>query len=425
MSWADDFYASTYATLTSNVNAGVNIFYSKDFLTRVNKNLQLRKLGQKVALPEGNGKTIEWFRYLNLDPSVSNATLTEGQLPSAMTFKGQKIQKVLAEMGAFVQVSSLLKQTHIDRNVEGVVGMVAEHAARVLDLKTHMELAAGLYSLPADYATDTESTFVGACDSGSTTTTIVDATLSTNTNYGDANDDLNQSVITFTSGVNKGKSRGCTDYVQSTGTVTFSPALEQACETGDTFVVATPDAITASEKLTYAVVKKGRTLLKKQETPMFERGYYVCVASPDALSGLMDDTNWINAHTYKDSLETGLFTGEVGKWAGVRFIEETGEFKFPLVARGTAGTGGGPGALGVNYAATGSVESAFMLGKQCFGVTGLSRKIGSVVVPNVIVKSADQLAQPIPRFGTVGWMVEEATQTLNSLFGVQIWLKAS
>lgn len=425
MSWADDFWAATNATLTTNVNAGVNTYYDKKFLKRVDKNLQLRKLGQKRPLPEGNGKTIEFFRYLNLSPSVSSSTLTEGALPSAMTFKGQKIQKTLAEMGAFVQVTSLLRQTHIDENVSGVVDMVAEHAARVLDLKSHMELASGVYSLPADYATDTESTFVGACDSGSTTTTVVDATLSTNTNYGDANDDLNQSVITFTSGVNAGKSRACTDYVTATGTITFSPALEQACETGDTFVVSTPDAITSTEKLTYAVVKKARTLLKKQETPMFENGYYVCVASPDALSGLMDDTNWINAHTYKDSLSTGLFTGEVGKWAGVRFIEETGEFKFPVVTRGTAGTTGGPGASGANYSATGTVESAFVLGRECFGVTTLGRKSAQGVVPSVVVKSADQLAQPIPRFGTVGWMIEEATPVLNSLFAVQIWLKAA
>lgn len=419
MSYADDFWGFTNGTGTASAIGGPWKYYDRRFLERVNKLLPLLKLGQVRPLPEGNGTTVQMHRWLNAAASVSGALLTEGQLPSAIAVKGQTLSVSIAEYGAYTQISSLLSQTHIDERVSGVVDIMAEHAARVRDTECHQIVCSnGLYPLRADYAVDTGATFAGVIDS-STSTTFVDVALSTNTDYGDANDDLNQSIVIITSGVAYGQARVVTDFVTSGGTATVSPAWDVNPVAGDTYVVTTADGIVASDKLTYENIKKARTILKKNEAKPVDGKYFVCVITPDQASGLMDDAKWIAAHTYQDT--SNLYDGEIGRLGGVRFIEETNGFAFPIAARGTAGTSSGPGANGANYTETGAVHTAIMLGKECFGVTAFQRKKGQAQRPTVIVKSAEQLAQPIPRFSTVGWMLEWATKGLNPMFGVGIW----
>lgn len=62
--------------------------------------------------------------------------------------------------------------------------------------------------------------------------------------------------------------------------------------------------------------------LKKWDVqPYDNNGNYICVGSVNALRGIRDDTNFINAARYGDPER--LFTGEIGKYYGCRFIEET------------------------------------------------------------------------------------------------------
>lgn len=422
MSWADDFYAATNATKTTNVGAGVNTYYDKKFLKTVTKRLRMIPLGQRRPLPEGMGKTIEFFRWLNISPSISSSLLSEGVNPDATSVKGQKIQATLAEYGAFSQVTSLLKQSHIDRNVEGLVDLWAEHAANVLELKCKSSVAAtGAMPLRADYSTDTGATYTGTVDSA-TSTTLVDATLTSNTDYGDANDDLNQSIVTITSGTGYGQQRPVTDYVAASGTMTV-PSWDVNPEAGDSYTVVSADGIASGDALTYENIKRARTRLVSNEAMKYADGYFVAVASPEDLELLMDDSKWINAHTYKESMGTGLFSGEAGKFAGVRFIEDTAPFTFPITARGTAGTSYGVGDDGGNYSSTGEVRSTFILGREAFGVTTFRTKGGQARKPNIIVKTPNRNStnDPLNRFSTVGWEVEAVYKGLNPLFAQQIW----
>jgi len=64
--------------------------------------------------------------------------------------------------------------------------------------------------------------------------------------------------------------------------------------------------------------------LKIWNVPPFADEKYVCIASVKAMRGIKDDTSvggWIDAARYAGSKR--LFTGEVGEYMGVRFIEET------------------------------------------------------------------------------------------------------
>jgi len=429
LSWSTDYFNDfTNGVGTSGVGAGVNTFYDKRFLRRTNENLRLIPFGQKRPLPEGNGTSIEWFRWLNLTPSVSSATLTEGKNPDATAFSGQKVTKSLTEYGAFGQLSSLLKQAHIDTNLTGVVDIFGEHAANVLDKVCHREVCSnGAYPLPGDFDTDTTTSYSGTLTAAASTTSVADTGFGGNTDYGNEADDGNQSIICFTSGPNKGISRAVTNSVETTGVMTLSPALPNTPTIGDTYVIATPDAITTSDGLSYKNVKRARTILKKNHARMYG-GYFIGLIDPDQAERLMDATEWKNVHTYKDQTK-GIFDGEIGKFGGVRFIEETDAFRFPITTRGTNSTSYGPGASGANQtSSTGSgyVTSNLIFGRDAFGVTTFSKKGGQAARPRVFTKNpgTGDTSNPLNRFSTVGWAVEAAYAGLNSGFMVNIWTGA-
>lgn len=414
MSWADGFYDGTYGTKTTNIGPAW-IYYDRKFLETVVNKLRMVPLGQARPLPEGNGKIIEFFRYLNLAVSVSNATLTEGVHPDATTFKMQDIQATIGEYGAFVQIASLLKSASIDQKMDGITDILAEHGATILDRLCHMEVASnGGYLLRSDYATATSSTYKGTVDS-STSTETIDTDLSANSDYGDANDDLNQSVITMLSGTAYGQSRPVTDYVQSTGAMTVSPAWDVTPVAGDTYRVTSVDAIASGDKLTYENTKRSVALLRWHKAMPSDEGAYVAVVDPFVIEGLQDDTVWKNLQEYRTDVD-GIFKGEIGAFNNIRFVQETNQFTCLQGTIGTAGTAYGPGAAGANYSAAGEVTLVPIMGKNAYGVTNFS-KDGTIDEPMIIIKTPGKHStdQPLNRFSTAGWVVPAVYKGLNPM----------
>lgn len=428
MGWYDDFGAGTYESKTTTVGNVGQIYYDKKFLDVPKSILKLIPFGQRKPLPEGSGTQIQFNRWLNLSASVSAATLTEGINPNATLAYGQKLNATLAEYGAFLQVSSLLTQSHIDKKINGeiagLVDILAEHSMNIMDILCHMEVISnGAMPICADLATT--STYSGTFSTVTSTTVVNSTGLASNSNYGDANHDLRQSLITITSGVAQGQQRAITAYTTSGGVMTVSPAFDILPVAADSFTVTTPDEITAGDDLSYANIKAARTSLKTYKAPQFG-GYYVLLVSPYMAAQLMDDSDWKNVNTYKDTAG-GIFEGEIGKFLGCRVIEETNEFRFPLQTRGTAGTTGGPGATGANYSASGAVGSALMLGREAFGCTTFKNKNGKIQKPPVIIKHPGDgdTSNPLNRYGTVGWALEAVYKALDPRYARQIWVDAS
>lgn len=410
------------AVLTTNIGAGVNTFYDKKFLQRAVNELRIAPLGQKRPLPKGEGKTIEFFRYNNIATSLSNALLTEGANPTETSITGQKLQAALKEYGGWSKHSSLVKATHIDRELAGVSELWGENAANIIDLLCASELAAGSYPLRADLSTT--YTYSGTCTGTPTTTNVTDTALTSNTNYGDSNDDLNQSVVVFTSGTAYGQARAVTDYVASTGAMTVSPALDVAPVAGDTFVVASADStLTAGTyPLTTSVCARSVRILRENRAQTIN-GYYVGILSPGREETLKADTTWANVMTYKDSVGAdGLFTGEVGKWGGIRFISTTQPFRFPSTTIGTSGSSYGVGATGANYTDTGGVEANFILGQEAFGVTTFADS-GNILRPGIKIKNPgpQDTSNPLDRFSTVGWVLPFVAKALNPMWCVSVY----
>lgn len=102
-------------------------------------------------------------------------------------------------------------------------------------------------------------------------------------------------------------------------------------------------------KLTVDVVKKVAAIMKNNNAPKIN-GDYVAIIHPYVAYDLMSDPAWIDAHKYAQP--ENLYTGEIGKVAGVRFVETSeamiydgGVFGTLFLADGAYGvteiTGGG------------------------------------------------------------------------------------
>ncbi len=118
-------------------------------------------------------------------------------------------------------------------------------------------------------------------------------------------------------------------------------SVKYVCLTGSTGTLTTngtPGGTAAYELNAYhirQIVKQ----MKKTNVPKYDGENYICIASVNALDGIMADTaasGWVEASKYGDPER--LFRGEVGKFGGVRFVEETNYLINAL--GGTAGTNG-------------------------------------------------------------------------------------
>lgn len=121
------------------------------------------------------------------------------------------------------------------------------------------------------------------------------------------------------------------------------------CPKGDGTAVESRAGLDNTCKLTVDVVKKVVAIMKKNNAPKIN-GDYVAIIHPYVAYDLMSDPEWIDAHKYAQP--ENLYTGEIGKVAGCRFVETSeamiydgGVFGCLFLADGAYGvteiTGGG------------------------------------------------------------------------------------
>ena len=90
--------------------------------------------------------------------------------------------------------------------------------------------------------------------------------------------------------------------------------------------------IPSNSALTGALVKLAVARLKAANVPTFSDGTYRAIVHPGSTYDLESDTTvggWIDAQRYAGS--AALFSGEVGRYAGVRFIESAAAVSFSAV----------------------------------------------------------------------------------------------
>jgi len=84
--------------------------------------------------------------------------------------------------------------------------------------------------------------------------------------------------------------------------------------------VSSRHLITSANKMSVAVVKRSERNLKNVNATKFDDSF-VAIVHPDVAYDIKSDSNFIDIVKYQDA--TRLFTGEIGKISGVRFVETT------------------------------------------------------------------------------------------------------
>jgi N4-gp56 family major capsid protein len=159
--------------------------------------------------------------------------------------------------------------------------------------------------------------------------------------------------------------------------------------------VSDRSALTAEHKLTVDDCFKAARFLKTQKAKKID-GYYVAIIHPDVAYDLMRSEDWINAAQYAGSAQ--LFEGEIGRVAGIRFVETTEAKIFE----------GGKDNC--------AVYACLFLGKGAYGVVDLSEGTEVIVKP----RGSSGTADPLDQRSSVGWKGVHAAAILYDEYIVRV-----
>lgn len=170
---------------------------------------------------------------------------------------------------------------------------------------------------------------------------------------------------------------------------------------------ATWTAIPATGTLSITEIKKAVRTLRRNDAMEADGGFFVAAVHPDALYDLMSDTTtggWIDANKYTEPNAANLFLGEVGKLAGVRFLETSNGY-----VRGSSC------ATNSAVVASSSIYVTSIFGSDAFGVTDLQNL-------KTYVKDfgSGGTGDPTEKVATAGWKTTFGANSLNSAFYINV-----
>jgi len=388
--------ANSVATTTGTLTALMKTYYDKLLLEVARPKMVLDQFADKSRdIPRHEGQTVSFQRFVPLE--VVTATTNEGELPPYVELEAMRFEATLQKYANAVRITEEVELTALSPVLEAAVKELGENMGQSLNRLYRGALAKFLYPMRVDNS----ATYGKSCvATAGTTTTLTDAT-----NLSEAADFWNGGTVVITSGQNKGYSAHIDDF--ASGVITFSPALKEACDAGDTFRVVTSTGITSTNVITCSAVERAVALLKYFNAPTYDGKYYIGIISPFVQYDFMQDSAWVNAHHYAQ--DTALFDGEVGRWGGVRWVEDTDPW---LEAAGAIGT----------YNANGAVHQTPIFGRHAYagvGIEGVPDKL-------FIKKPGDQdTSNYINAYSMVAWRVYFVPVVLNALFGVTLISGAS
>ena len=176
------------------------------------------------------------------------------------------------------------------------------------------------------------------------------------------------------------------NVLQSGTNVTYCPSLA-----APTTEITSRANLKADSMLTVDVVKKVVAKLRAQNAPPVDGRNYVAIIHPYVAYDLMSDPKWEDYHKYASP--ENLFEGEIGRIAGVRFVQTT-EAKIY--------TGEGcPAGL--------AVFGTLFLGADAYGVTEVT---GGGLQTIVKQKGSAGTADPLDQRSSVGWKAMETAELL-------------
>ena len=175
---------------------------------------------------------------------------------------------------------------------------------------------------------------------------------------------------------------------KSTGAYVSTPSTEAALQTA----LGSYDV-----NLTSNVLMKARTqIFKSAKSLKYSGNDYLAVVHPDTVEDLRRDKDWIEAHKYAAPEE--IFSGEVGRLHGIRFLESN---LAPVIKTS-----------GQTYA----TYKTMIFAKDAFAVLDIEG--GNM---ETIIKSKEEIGGPLNQFGTCGVKFEMGARILYQERMLTVW----
>ncbi len=304
------FDANPNKTTDSSLTSEMRTYYSDYLIDNAQPNLVHDQFGQKHAIPQNGGKTIQFRKFVPF--SKATTPLTEGITPDGGALSVTNVTSTVNQYGYYVTISDMLMLSAIDNTLVETTKLLGAQAGATLDTITREVLNGG-----------------------------------TNVMYSGAKE--------------------------------AREALDEGC------------------KLTVDDIYKAARFLKTQNAPKID-GSYIAIIHPDVAYDLMRDEEWIDVHKYSASNE--IFEGEIGKLAGVRFVESTEAKIFKDAGQDSR-----------------DVYSTLVLGANAYGVTEIT---GGGLEHIVKQLGSGGSADPLNQRATAGWKGTKTAERLVKNYLVRI-----
>ena len=135
------YFDNTNLTTSEGLSAEMRIFYSDLVIDMAQPQLVHDQFGQKVAIPQGNGKTVSFRKYEPLPKALT--PLTEGVTPRGNSLSVSTVESAVKQYGDYVELSDLLLLTSVDNQLVEATTLLGNQAGLTLDTITREVLCGG------------------------------------------------------------------------------------------------------------------------------------------------------------------------------------------------------------------------------------------------------------------------------------------
>ena len=159
-------------------------------------------------------------------------------------------------------------------------------------------------------------------------------------------------------------------------------------------------ALTETDTLTVKAIRAAVRTLKRQNARTID-GSYVGIIHPDVAYDLMSDPNWVEWQKYTSPEK--MYNNEIGKIAGVRFVETTEAKIFEKVG----------GSSDTKF----DVYSTLIIAANAYGTTNIEGGGLQLIVKQ---KGSAGTADPLDQRSTIGWKATKTAERLVEDYMVRI-----
>lgn len=123
------------------LSAEMKTYYSDYLIDNAEPALVHDMFAQKVNIPSGNGKTIQFRKYNPLGKLTT--PMAEGVTPTGQTMSATTVNATVSQYGGYVEFTDMLLMTAVDNNLCAATKLLGSQAGRTLDTITREVLAGG------------------------------------------------------------------------------------------------------------------------------------------------------------------------------------------------------------------------------------------------------------------------------------------